>query len=543
MHILVAQINPTVGDFEGNLEKMVAAIKRGRSKGAEIILFSELSLCGYLPQDLLLHDAFIDGMEKNLEKIIAASQGVMVIFGMARRNPCKNEKPLLNSAAVVGDGKLLGFYDKWLLPTYDVFEERRYFEPGKQLGIWEYKGKKIAITICEDVWQPIEHYTRDPIKELIPLQPDLILNLSASPYHFQKMGQRIAVCAHAAKRVGAPLIMACQVGGDDQLVFDGYSVYVGPEGELRALAKGFQEDDLFIDLNEKRAPYVWQEDPLEDLFQALVIGTRDYFYKQGFKKACLGLSGGIDSALAAAIAVAALGKENVLGLAMPSRFSSKESVVDAEQLAKNLEIELRIIPIETLFDSFLTLLAPDLNANKMSVAEENLQARIRGMILMAFSNKYGYLLLSTGNKSEMAVGYCTLYGDMAGGLALISDLTKRQVYILADWINRKEEIIPRSIIEKAPSAELRPNQKDSDSLPSYDIVDKVVVAYVEEYLDVDQIAKRYQIPLEIVQDLVERIHQAEYKRRQAPPGIRVSKKAFRVGRCYPIVQKWVRPLA
>lgn len=538
MKILVGQFNPTIGDFEGNTQKMLAIIHRARLQRADIVVFPELALCGYFPQDLLLHDAFISSMEKSLEKLQEATAGLMVIVGWARHNPAKNEKPLFNSAAILVDGKRIGCYDKWLLPTYDVFDERRYFEPGKTLGLFEYKGKKIGVTICEDIWQRLFLYSCDPIRELIPLKPDFLLNLSASPYHYQKPDMRIEVCAETARRLRCPVIMACQVGGDDQLIFDGYSSYVGPEGQLRQLAKGFEEDDFLVRLEGPFSKETLQIDPLSDLYRALVLGTRDYFNKQGFKKACLGLSGGIDSALAACIAVDALGKENVLGVGMPSPFSSQGSVLDAQELAKNLEIELRLIPIQEPFDSFLDLLHLEREGKNMGVAEENLQARIRGMILMAISNKYGYLVLSTGNKSEMAVGYCTLYGDMAGGLALISDVTKRQVYALSKWVNRKKEIIPQAILEKIPSAELRPHQKDSDSLPDYDIVDTVVTAYVEDYLDSDQIAAKYQIPLAIVSDLVLRIHRAEYKRRQAPPGIRVSKKAFRVGRRYPIVQKF-----
>lgn len=539
MKILVAQINPTIGDFEGNGRKILFAIERARHKKADIVLFPELTLTGYPPQDLLLHEAFMEDVNKTLETITAASHGLMVVVGLPRKNPFKEEKPLYNSAAILVNGALVGYYDKWLLPTYDVFDERRYFGAGKTLGIVEFKGKKIGLTICEDVWQPFESYPRDPIGELALLKPDLVLNLSASPYHFQKPDKRIKVCIEAARKLRCPVIMSCQVGGNDQLVFDGYSSYVDEQGELCGLAKGFIEDDLWVDLEVKASPTSYISDPLEDLFQALVLGTRDYFEKQGFKKACLGLSGGIDSALAACIAVAALGSENVLGLAMPSLFSSEGSVQDAETLARHLKVECRTIPIEKPFGAFLDLLHPDLSLEGMNVAEENIQARIRGLILMAMSNKYGYIVLSTGNKSEMAMGYCTLYGDMAGGLALLSDVTKGQVYALSHWINRNGEIIPHSTLAKPPSAELRPNQKDSDSLPNYDVIDAVVTAYVEDYLDVQVIAAQHQIDPELVKELIHRIHKAEYKRRQAPPGIRVSRKSFRAGRFYPIVQKWM----
>jgi len=544
MHILAAQLNQTIGDFEGNREKIIAVLDRARAKKADIVLFPELAICGYPPEDLLCHASFIDEMEKSLQKIIESSSGLMVIVGLARLNLSNEGKPLFNSAAIIVDGKLLGFYDKWLLPTYDVFDERRYFEPGKNVGCWEYKGKKLGITICEDIWAhsgSIESslYRVDPIQTLLAYQPDLILNLSASPYHFQKLDTRLQVCRLVSKSVKAPIIMCCQVGGNDQLVFDGSSIYLDAEKDQYRVAKSFQEDDFLIDLEAPIQESTYVHEPICDLYQALILGTRDYLHKQNFTKVCLGLSGGIDSALAASIAVDALGAENVLCVNMPSIYSSSASIKDAEQLAHNLKTLFYQIPIHKPFETFQELLAPYFQEKEVDVTEENLQARIRGNILMALSNKHGYIVLSTGNKSEMALGYCTLYGDMAGGLAILSDLTKGQVYTLARWINREKEVIPISIIEREPSAELRLNQKDSDSLPDYDIVDAVVTAYLENYLDIAQIASRYQIPFELVQELVVRIHKAEYKRRQAPPGIRVSKKAFRVGRCYPIVQKWI----
>ncbi|NDE82679.1 MAG: NAD+ synthase, partial [Chlamydiia bacterium] len=461
-----------------------------------------------------------------------------------RKNPQPGEKPLLNSAAVIENGRLIGFQDKWLLPTYDVFDERRYFEPGTKTQIWEYKGVKYGITICEDIWGhagcvDLTHYGHDPIRALKAHYPDVLLNLSASPYHYEKPDTRAYVCAQAAKTLGCPILLCCQVGGNDQLVFDGYSMYVDKDGQLGQIAKGFEEDQLIIDLSQKGNAGSLRYDPLHDLYSALVLGVKDYFYKSGFKKACLGLSGGIDSALVACIAVEALGKENVVAIAMPSRFSSIESLQDARSLALNLGITLEEVSIEMPFQSFLDLLGPYFENRVADVTEENLQARIRGMILMAFSNKFGYVVLSTGNKSELAMGYCTLYGDMCGGLSVISDVVKTQVYTLSRWINRDREIIPVSTIDKPPSAELKLNQKDTDSLPEYDIVDKVLQGYIEDYLSPEETATKYQLSLELVLDLVKRIHKAEYKRRQAPPGIRVSKKAFPVGRRYPIVQKWV----
>jgi NAD+ synthase (glutamine-hydrolysing) len=544
MRIFVAQLNPIVGDLEGNTVKIIQTLDRARAKEADIVLFPELTLCGYPPEDLLLHPSFIDAQERYLEKIVRASARLMVFVGVVRRNTSNGEKPLFNSAAVIHDGKLLGFEDKRLLPTYDVFDERRYFEPGATTPIWELKGKKIGVLICEDIWQHAGYvgytqYARDPVLDLVPLKPDLVLNLSASPYQFQKPDMRVKVCSKCAKTLHCPVILCCQVGGNDQLVFDGYSVYVDEEGHLRQVAKGFEEDDMIVDLDAAACPCPFSYDPLKDLYQALVLGVRDYFHKSGFKKGCLGLSGGIDSALVACIAVDALGSENVLAVTLPSRYSSSGSVSDSEALSRNLNIQLLEIPIEKPFQSFLDLLNPFFQGNGPDVTEENMQARIRGIILMAISNKLGHIVLSTGNKSEVGMGYCTLYGDMCGGLSVISDVTKQQVYALCRWLNREKEVIPKSIIEKVPSAELRPNQKDSDSLPTYDIVDKVLQGYVEEYLSPEEIAVKYAVPVEVAIDLVRRIHRAEYKRRQGAPGIRVSKKAFRVGRRYPIVQGWV----
>lgn len=544
MRILVAQLNPVIGDLEGNTQKIIQTLDEARTKEVDIVLFSELSLCGYPPEDLLLHPSFIDAQQKYLDMVIRASARLMVLVGFVRRNPSQGEKAIFNSAAIIQDGKLIGYEDKRLLPTYDVFDERRYFEPGTSSHLWEYKGKKIGVLICEDIWQHAGYvgytnYSRDPVLDLVPLKPDLVLNLSASPYQFQKPDIRVKVCTKCAKTLHVPVILCCQVGGNDQLVFDGYSVYVDCDGQLRQIAKGFEEDLMIVDLEASACPCPFSYDPLKDLYKALVLGVRDYFHKQGFKKGCLGLSGGIDSALVACIAVDALGKENVLAIGMPSRYSSEMSLSDAKVLAERLGVEWREVPIEKPFQDFLDMLQPHFQGRGPDVTEENLQARIRGMILMAISNKLGYIVLSTGNKSEMGMGYCTLYGDMCGGLGVISDVTKEQVYALSRWINRNGEVIPQSIIDKEPSAELRPNQKDSDSLPPYPVVDKVLQGYVEEYLSPEEIAAKYDLPVEVVLDLARRIHRAEYKRRQAAPGIRVSKKAFRVGRRYPIVQGWM----
>ncbi len=544
MRVLVAQLNPIIGDFEGNTQKIIRALDKGRREGVDIVLFSELILCGYPPEDLLMHPSFIEAMEKCLERIVRASTGLTAFVGLARRNPSAGEKALSNSVAIIQNGTLLGFQDKWLLPTYDVFDERRYFEPGSTLDIWEIKGKRVGVAICEDIWQhagyvDATHYACDPVVELSGRRLDLLLNLSASPYQFERPDVRVKVCSKAAKTLHCPVILCCQVGGNDQLIFDGYSVYVDREGNLRQLGRGFEEDALIVDLEAPACPCPFSHDSIEDLYHALVLGVRDYFHKSGFKKGCLGLSGGIDSALVACISAEALGRENVLALSMPSRYSSEGSIQDAALLAERLQIDLRTIPIEGPFEDYLALLHPFFGGKAPDATEENLQARIRGMILMAISNKLGYVVLSTGNKSEMALGYCTLYGDMCGGLSVIADVTKTQVYALARWINRRQEIIPRAILEKPPSAELKPDQKDSDALPDYAIVDQVLQGYVEDCLSPEEISKRHGIPIDIVLDLIHRIHRAEYKRRQAPPGLRVSKKAFRVGRRYPIVQKWM----
>lgn len=544
MKVLVAQLDPTIGDFVGNVNKIVQSLEHARKQKADVVLFPELSVCGYPPEDLVLHDHFVTSSEDTLQEIIPHTKGLMVLVGLVRRNLAHGEKSLLNSAAVIQDGKIVGFHDKALLPTYDVFDERRYFEPGSEFKAWEWKGKKIGVLICEDIWQHAGYvggtrYACDPVLEYQKLKIDLLLNLSASPYQYQKPDVRVKVCQKASKTLKCPVILCAQVGANDQLVFDGYSVYVNERGELCRLAKGFQEDLMLVDLNSKSCIVSFNYDAIGDLFQALVLGTRDYFQKQNFRKAIIGLSGGIDSALTACIAVEALGKENVYALSMPSQFNSPASLKDAETLVEHLGIDFDVVPIDDLYATYLKTLTPFFQGKPLDETEENIQSRIRGSILMAFSNKLGYLLISTGNKSELGMGYCTLYGDMAGGLGVIADVSKTQVYMLARWINRKKEIIPQSIIDKPPSAELKVNQRDTDTLPDYAIVDAVLQAYVEDLMAPDEIVKKHGFPLELVLDLVHRIHASEYKRRQSAPGIRVTKKAFRVGRHYPIVQKWV----
>lgn len=545
MKIYLAQLDFIIGDLKGNTEKIIRSIQKARKQHADLVLFSELSICGYPPEDLLVIPSFIEAIQSCLEEIIPQCENIIAVIGMPRRNPSLKEKRLFNSAAIIQNQKLLGFQDKCLLPTYDVFDERRYFEPAStRCNVWELLNKKIAITICEDIWGHGAHikytsYQQDPIADLERLHPDIILNLSASPYSMSKYKNRLTACQSVVSTLGCPLVFCNQVGGNDSLIFDGKSICIDAKGELIVQAKAFQEDSIVIDLSKTYPSLPFKEDSIEDLYHALILGVRDYFHKLKFKKACLGLSGGIDSALVACIAIEALGADNVLAISMPSRFSSEGSKADAFQLADALGIQCKSIPIEEPFNSFLNLLEPHFDGRPFDVTEENLQARIRGVILMAISNKLGYIVLSTGNKSELAMGYSTLYGDTCGGLAVISDLTKTQVYALARWINREREIIPNSTIEKPPSAELRPNQTDQDSLPDYSIVDTILFNYVEEHLAPLQIAEKFGYPLQLVNELIKRIHCNEYKRRQTPPGLRISEKAFSIGRRFPIVERWV----
>lgn len=540
MLLAIAQINPTVGALEANTDMVLSLIEQAQIVGASMMLFPELTICGYPPEDLLLLPNFEEKMECQLKRIIEASKGIALFVGTVRKNVHGGKKKLFNSAAIIENGKLLGFQDKALLPDYDVFFERRYFEPATETKVWSVAGKKIAVTICEDLWQDeVSNYLFDPVVTLQKKEIDLIVNLSASPYYPARIEARKRICERAVSILKAPIAYCNQVGGNDSLIFDGYSLFMNTNSEITHLGKGFEQDLILVDLDEKRAATHIMISPVEDLYRALVLGTCDYFFKQGFKKAALGLSGGIDSAVTAAIAAEALGSENVLAIAMPSRYSSDESMCDSKQLADNLGIGYKVISIEEPFESYLHVLEPHFADKKPDVTEENLQARIRGMLLMAFSNKYGYIILGPGNKSEMAMGYSTLYGDMCGGIGVLSDVTKQGVYELASFINREKIRIPENILTKAPSAELRPNQKDSDSLPEYTIVDRVLEDYIEEHLSAEQIAKNRGFSLPIVQELIRKIHINEYKRRQAPPGLKVTKKAFSAGRYFPIVQQWI----
>lgn len=533
--ILLAQNNPIIGDFEYNAKQIERSIEYGIQNQCQLIVTSELALCGYPPKDLLYYPSFLSEQSKALNYLIERTQKITLIVGAIRFNESEG-KPLYNSCFIIQNGKVIGHYDKWLLPTYDVFNERRYFRPGTSSKVIDIEGKKIALSICEDIWHgEIQSlYPLNPLTELSSFKPDLLINLSASPFELHKLYKRIELCQNVSAQLKCPVLYCNQVGGQDSLIFDGYSLAVNSK-QILGLAKGFEEDHLIFDTNEMTSrPLISYIDP-EQLYHALVLGIKDYFSKQGFKQALLGLSGGIDSALVATLATHALGKENVLAISMPSRFSSTHSVEDAQKLSENLGIEFIKIPIEEVHQSYLDLLKPRFEGLKEDVTEENIQSRIRGMILMAFSNKFKRLVLSCGNKSEMAMGYATLYGDLAGGLAAISDLTKGQVYEVARWVNLNREIIPKSILEKPPSAELKPDQKDSDTLPDYEILDQVIQGYVEKHLDASQIAERYKIDYSLVNEIIFKIHQNEYKRRQTPPGLKVTQKAFSMGWQFPIV--------
>jgi NAD+ synthase (glutamine-hydrolysing) len=546
MKIQATQINMTVGDIEGNSRKVLQGLERARTNQANVVIFPELTLLGYPPEDLLLDARMIDAMDRKLREIAPATKGLFVALGIARQNPLRKEKPLHNSVAVFVGGALIGFKDKTLLPDYDIFDERRFFEPGGPQPIFSYMGYRIGITICEDAWQHAGgvgdcDYLRDPIRELGAQKIDLMLNLSASPFYDKRQDERIATFTKCAKTLRCPVVMCNQVGANDQIVFDGGSLYINEHGDIVDLGKKFVEDDFLVDLSVKAGPIQVISNETQDLFSALVLGVRDYFQKQNFSQAILGLSGGIDSALTACIAVEALGKDQVQVFNMPSRYSSQLGVSDAVQLAGNLGVSMHSIPIDGLFQHYLDTLEPFFVGENENITEENLQSRIRGMLLMAFSNKFGSIVLATGNKSEMAMGYTTLYGDMAGGLGVLQDVTKTNVYRLAHFVNEQREMIPLSIMTKTPSPELKFKQTAFDRLPPFEVLDPILEDYLEERLSPQEIAAKRGRPQAFVDEIIHRVHAAEYKRRQAPIGIRVTSKAFSRGRVVPIVQKWIVP--
>ena len=540
MKVGIAQINTTVGDFPGNSAAILAAYRSLVTEGAELVLTPELSIPGYPPQDLIFAGEFVDRNLAALAAVHTEVGEVPLVVGFIDRNTTGHGKPFHNAAAFLVKGKAPAIIHKRLLPTYDVFDEARYFEPGSSSAPIEHDGRRIGITICEDLWAP-EYlpgplYRVDPPADLVAAGAEILLNLSASPFQFGKPVRRLQMLNAQAQRFKTPIYYCNSVGGNDQLVFDGHSVAISGDGSRSRELAGFREE-LAV-LEEPIAPLIPDHrDDLRELYQALVLGLRDYFRKCGFKSAVLGLSGGIDSALTAVLAVEALGKENVTGVAMPGPYSSERSFRDAKSLAETLGIKCLELPITKSFQVMKEGLAHAFKGRPEDATEENLQARLRGVTMMALSNKFGSLLLTTGNKSELAVGYCTLYGDMCGGLAVISDLPKTLVYSLSRWINRDREIIPGSTIEKAPSAELRPNQTDQDALPPYDQLDAILALYVEENLPVSAIIARGHDEA-LVRRITSLVDLNEYKREQAAPGLKVTGRAFGMGRRLPLAQRY-----
>lgn len=543
MKIALAQINPIVGDFAGNCAKILEFAKVAKAGGADLAVFSELCLCGYPPQDLIERPAFA---ERNQMELVRLAEQIPLpsVVGFAGKAREKTGKRAANSAALIASGKVLFEQQKMLLPTYDVFDETRYFQPSSEQQAFALGPDNLGITICEDCWNDKDFwkqrlYERDPVAELTGKGSTVLLNISSSPYTDGKRANRMEMLRAAAQRHGLPFIYVNQVGGNDSLIFDGSSVAFRPDGSLGARAKSFEEDLVFFDTITGRGDlHTEVENETEAVYRALVLGTQDYVRKCGFRQAVIGLSGGIDSSLVATIATDALGPQNVRGVAMPGPYSSEGSLRDAQILAKNLGIELLTLPIGEAFASYRHILQGAFAGLPEDATEENIQARIRGNLLMALSNKFGSLVLSTGNKSEMAVGYCTLYGDMAGGLAVISDVPKTMVYELARFANRSGQRIPREVFEKPPSAELRPNQTDQDTLPPYELLDKILKAYVEDLRPTQEISREGNIPLEVAQWVATQVDRSEYKRKQAPPGLKVTSKAFSVGRRFPLAQKF-----
>ena len=548
MKLALAQINPTIGDFTGNVRKIVEVSVASQRHGADLVIFPEMAVCGYPPADLLEKASFLARAEEALAEIaeqVTANHPIAVLCGCPTPAPSTTGKRVMNSAVLLRNGRVEFIQSKMLLPYYDVFDEQRYFAPAASQALYELVGERIAITICEDAWNDKNFWTQrlypvDPVENLMHQGATFIVNLSASPYYRGKRDMRQAMLAAIARRHHVPVAMVNQVGGNDSLIFDGSSLVLDAEGTNIAQARSFQEDLLFVDLSAAAAAIRPSEEN-EDIavYDALVLGTRDYVRKCGFSRAIVGLSGGIDSALVATIAAEALGAENVLGAGMPSQYSSQGSIDDARQLTQNLGIQWELIPIDDIFQQQLKALRPILNSYPPDITEENLQSRIRGTLLMALSNKLGALVLTTGNKSEMSTGYCTLYGDMVGALAVIGDVYKTCVYRLAAYANRDREIIPRNTLAKPPSAELRPGQQDTDSLPPYDVLDPILEAYVERYETAEAIVKASTLPqdMDLVRSILRMVERSEYKRQQAAPVLKVTQKSFGVGRRFPIAVK------
>jgi NAD+ synthase/NAD+ synthase (glutamine-hydrolysing) len=541
--LALGQINPTVGDFSGNAAKIIDFSRRAQSSGAGLILFPELSVCGYPPRDLVERPSFLARNRESVEHIAAQTQGISVICGLVTPADSETGKSAMNSAALLQDGKVAFVQSKMLLPTYDVFDEMRNFAPAKSQSLFPFCGNRMALTICEDAWNdklfwPKRLYTVDPIDALIHTGGNFVLNISASPFWIGKRELRRDMLASIARQHRVPVAMVNQVGGNDSLLFDGSSIVLNTEGKVIAQGLSFVEDLIFFDSKTLTGDLHEQIEGEEaSVYAALVLGTRDYMRKCGFQQAIVGLSGGIDSALTAVIAADAVGPENVIGVGMPGPYSSPGSIDDARALAKNLGICFELLSINQVVDAYTQTLQEVFAGRKEDVTEENIQSRARGTLLMALSNKLGAIVLSTGNKSELGVGYCTLYGDMVGGLAVISDVPKTLVYRLSHYVNSRRAAIPPATLEKPPSAELRPNQKDSDSLPPYEILDAVLEDYVEDAHSVERIAADRGFDIEVVRRVVRMVDRAEYKRQQAAPGIKISPKAFGYGRRFPIAAK------
>lgn len=543
VRIALGQINTVVGDFSGNSAKIIEYARRARSGGIDLILFPELSVCGYPPRDLVERPRFVERNREAVEAIAQATEGIAVICGLVTPANSSTGKSVLNSAALLRDGKVSFIQSKRLLPSYDVFDEMRNFAPADHQQLFALGSEEVALTICEDAWNDKHFWDRrlygvDPVEDLIGAGGKILLNISASPFYLHKRELRRDMLAAIARNYRVPVAMVNQIGGNDSLVFDGSSLVIGPDGNVIAQAKSFEEDLICFDTESLTGDMRIREEGVEaSAYSALVLGTRDYVHKCGFQRVVLGLSGGIDSALTACVAVDALGRENVVGVGMPGPYSSQGSIEDAAELARNLGIRFEVVPIGGIFDCYLQSLNPVFAGRQPDVTEENIQARIRGSLMMAMSNKFCALLLTTGNKSEIGVGYCTLYGDMCGGLAVISDVSKTLVYRLAKYANARGTVIPVSTIEKPPSAELRPDQKDSDFLPPYDVLDAILEDYVEDNKAPDAIAQARGYDPALVRKVASMVDKSEYKRQQAAPGLKISEKAFGFGRRYPIAAK------
>ncbi len=543
MKIALGQINPTVGDFSGNAAKIIDFSRRAQAAGAGMILFPELSVCGYPPRDLVERPSFVARNRETVEHIAAETPGIAVICGLVTPADSDTGKSAMNSAALLMEGKVAFVQSKMLLPTYDVFDEMRNFAPAKAQELFSFCGNHMALTICEDAWNDKHFWTKrlytvDPVEVLIRAGGDFVLNISASPFWMGKRELRRDMLASIAHQHKVPVVLVNQVGGNDSLVFDGSSLVLNSEGNIVAQGRSFEEDLIFFDSKTLTGDMHDQiSGDVASVYSALVLGTRDYMQKCGFQKAIIGLSGGIDSALTAVIAADAVGPENVIGVGMPGPYSSPGSIDDARALAKNLGIRFELLSINRAFEAYREALRGVFAGCKEDVTEENIQSRARGTMLMALSNKFGAIVLSTGNKSELGVGYCTLYGDMVGGLAVISDVPKTLVYHLSEYVNSRRAVIPQATLEKPPSAELRPGQKDSDSLPAYEVLDAVLEDYVEDSHPAERIAAERGFDIEVVRRVIRMVDRAEYKRQQAAPGLKISAKAFGYGRRLPIAAK------